>query len=164
MTSISSIKPGVTCIKCHRDLTLEVSINRGMGAVCAARVAEAAIGRGAAADVMLPFDPVTKDIICSRDDNNQVGFNIYPAIVHHSPSGFEWGYGGSGPADFALNILEHFMRERGEAATMLLGKQKICPMSWRLHQDFKWEHIATLPREGGIIKGDTIRKWIEHHA
>lgn len=26
-------------------------------------------------------------------------------IVRHSPTGFEWGYGGSGPADLALSIL-----------------------------------------------------------
>lgn len=26
-------------------------------------------------------------------------------IVYHSPTGFEWGYPGSGPADLALNIL-----------------------------------------------------------
>lgn len=26
-------------------------------------------------------------------------------IVRHSPDGFNWGYGGSGPADLALSIL-----------------------------------------------------------
>jgi len=26
-------------------------------------------------------------------------------LVNHSPSGFEWGYGGSGPAQFALALL-----------------------------------------------------------
>jgi hypothetical protein len=26
-------------------------------------------------------------------------------VVKHSPSGFSWGYGGSGPADLALSIL-----------------------------------------------------------
>jgi len=26
-------------------------------------------------------------------------------IVEHSPTGFQWGYGGSGPADLALSIL-----------------------------------------------------------
>ena len=26
-------------------------------------------------------------------------------IVRHSPDGFEWGYGGSGPADLALSIV-----------------------------------------------------------
>ena len=27
------------------------------------------------------------------------------ALVNHSPSGFEWGYGGSGPAQLALALL-----------------------------------------------------------
>lgn len=26
-------------------------------------------------------------------------------VVRHSPTGFEWGYGGSGPSDLALSIL-----------------------------------------------------------
>jgi len=29
--------------------------------------------------------------------------------VRHSPTGFEWGYGGSGPADLALSILWDFL-------------------------------------------------------
>ena len=32
-------------------------------------------------------------------------------IDYHSPDGFEWGYGGSGPADLALAILVDFFEE-----------------------------------------------------
>jgi len=28
-------------------------------------------------------------------------------VVRHSPTGFEWGYGGSGPADLSLSLLTH---------------------------------------------------------
>lgn len=34
--------------------------------------------------------------------------------VHHSPTGFEWGYGGSGPADLALSILWDWMGREPE--------------------------------------------------
>ena len=31
-----------------------------------------------------------------------------PHILRHSPTGFEFGYGGSGPADLAFSILVHW--------------------------------------------------------
>ena len=55
----------------------------------------------------------------------------------------EWGYSGSGPADFALNILALFTN-------------RIAAL-W-LHQEFKAMFIATAPHEGGrISKWDVIR-------
>lgn len=50
--------------------------------------------------------------------------------VRHSPTGFEWGYGGSGPADLALSIL-----------TDLAGKEA----ANHLYHEFKWTVIASLP-------------------
>jgi len=51
-------------------------------------------------------------------------------IINHSPDGFAWGYGGSGPAQLALAVcLEIFDKEA----------------AIRVYQDFKWKYIATLP-------------------
>jgi hypothetical protein len=86
-----------------------------------------------------------EDIICSRDENG-IHTNVPRRIVNHSPSGFDWGYGGSGPADFALNILSIFIGQ--EAAE-------------KYYQDFKWQFIAQLPHEGGTIKREDILNWIE---
>jgi len=86
-----------------------------------------------------------RDIICKRDENG-THFNIDQIEVFHSPDGMEWGYGGSGPSDFALNILLHFIDRK---------------FAYYLHQDFKWKFIATLPHEGGIIKNEDIRKWLD---
>lgn len=36
-------------------------------------------------------------------------------IVRHSPTGFNWGYGGSGPAQLALAILADFFGDKGKA-------------------------------------------------
>lgn len=58
--------------------------------------------------------------------------NVPHTWVHHSPDGFEYGYGGSGPSDLALNVL-------------LLFTDK--DTAWKLHQDFKWKFIATLKQE-----------------
>jgi hypothetical protein len=47
---------------------------------------------------------------------------------NHSPDGFNWGYGGSGPAQLALAIM-----------LKLTGKADG-------YQDFKWSVIAPLPQ------------------
>src|SRR6516165_8748734 len=49
-------------------------------------------------------------------------------LINHSPSGFEWGYGGSGPAQLALAILANCLHDDGAALVF--------------HQDFKWAFIA----------------------
>ena len=52
-------------------------------------------------------------------------------IRNHSPDGFCWGYGGSGPAQLALAILLELV-ERGVAISA--------------YQKFKWDFIAKLPQ------------------
>lgn len=64
----------------------------------------------------------------------------------HSPTGYEWGYGGSGPADLALNILARFL-EPWDA--------------WLFHQDFKVAHVVTLAPKGDTLDVGRIRRWIE---
>lgn len=109
----------------------------------------------------LPFDPVTKDIVCERRADG-LHFNIFQAFRHHSPTGMEWGYLGSGPADFALNILEIFVRELGEKPEVRLWDgSKITASAWRFHQAFKFSALFDLPREGGVIKGKDIRAWLK---
>jgi len=56
-------------------------------------------------------------------------------LENHSPTGFEWGYGGSGPAQLALALLAH--------AT---GDDRLAV---RNHQDFKWDVIGRIGREPG---------------
>ena len=85
-----------------------------------------------------------EDIVCSRDEDG-VHTNVPRRIIDHSPDWFEWGYGGSGPADFALNILSIFVGQ---------------DVAWRYHQDFKWAFVAPLLQKGGTIKLEDIRKWI----
>jgi hypothetical protein len=90
----------------------------GMGPVCRKKFAAANPEKDGATTANLPFDDATGDIVCQRDtaDRQQMGtvaFNINQAIVYHSPTGMEWGYNGSGPADFALNILNLFLPDDG---------------------------------------------------
>ena len=55
-------------------------------------------------------------------------------LWNHSPSGFEWGYGGSGPAQLALAILADHLGDDQEALNF--------------YQRFKWAIIAELPGPG----------------
>lgn len=69
-------------------------------------------------------------------------------LINHSPDGFAWGYGGSGPSQLALAILLE-----------LYGKDE----ALLRYQDFKWDFIATLPKDGDWeIKGTDIQLWIDH--
>jgi hypothetical protein len=57
---------------------------------------------------MIKAIPNFGDITCCRDEGG-IHTNVPQRIVQHSPTGFAWGYGGSGPADLALNILSIFV-------------------------------------------------------
>jgi hypothetical protein len=65
--------------------------------------------------------------------------------VRHSPTGFEFGYGGSGPADLALSILWNF-----------LGKEP----SRILYTDFKSRFVARWKDEWEITSLE-IQSWID---
>jgi hypothetical protein len=99
------------------------------------------------ADIQLPAVP-GGDIILKRI-NGRPATNVPHRLTKHSPTGYEWGYAGSGPADLALNILLMFV----DPAT-----------AERLHQEFKQAFIATLPEEGGVIKREDIEHWIAEHT
>ncbi|MHB8646200.1 MAG: DUF6166 domain-containing protein [Thermomicrobiales bacterium] len=109
----------------------------------------------------LDVETIDTDIRCERDDEG-TRFNIMQRVRHHSPTGMEWGYAGSGPADFALNILDRFLPAGtdGWEGTPCWDKNIVSRMAWSLHQDFKFAFIAALPYEGGVISGARIREWI----
>lgn len=75
---------------------------------------------------------------------------IVTHIVHHSPTGIEWGYGGSGPADLALSLL----------CDLGLPKR----VALRLHQCFKADVVAHLDRACWTLSGQAIAQWISIHA
>jgi len=110
-----------------------------------------------------------------------------PHIIRHSPTGMEWGYGGSGPADLARSILID-----------ALGPAALCPaclgskrLAWepeadaevpfdpaRHHEDqalgclcddgyrplpyqaFKWEFVARWQQDGWRIERKQVLAWL----
>jgi hypothetical protein len=65
-------------------------------------------------------------------------------LYNHSPDGFEWGYGGSGPTQLALAILADYLNDDEQALN--------------LYQRFKWEVIATLPKKSWTLNEHQIRE------
>jgi hypothetical protein len=81
-------------------------------------------------------------------------------VKRHSPTGFEWGYAGSGPADLSLSILaDHF----GEQPQKFDGREYEACRSLRLYQEFKREVIAGLSRDDWTRTSDQIAAWVEKH-
>ena len=64
-------------------------------------------------------------------------------LDNHSPTGFEWGYGGSGPAQLALALLADALGD-GEKAL-------------RLHQEFKFRIVAGLPKASWFMTDEQVR-------
>jgi hypothetical protein len=78
-------------------------------------------------------------VACTVNDNP---LPLRLDLWNHSPTGFEFGYGGSGPAQLALAILADCCGD--ELAVVY-------------HQPFKWAVIARLPAEGGSLTGTLVR-------
>jgi len=63
-------------------------------------------------------------------------------LFNHSPTGFEWGYAGSGPAQLSLALLADALGDDKEAL--------------RLHQDFKFAVITGLPRNSWKLTREEV--------
>ena len=70
---------------------------------------------------------------------------LHLGVRNHSPTGFAWGYGGSGPAQLALALLID--------AT---GDQDL---ALRHHQDFKWRYVGGWGTSWSISQAE-IRQFI----
>lgn len=97
--------------------------------------------------------------------------SIYPLrhLIWHSPTGFECGDSGYGPADLALSILaDHFGFEekQAEVRDVLLGKRStnyLARVAAGLHQDFKFAFIGRIKLdllESRRLEDFLISEWL----
>jgi len=84
-------------------------------------------------------------------------------VIHHSTSGLEVGYGGSGPADLALSILCDALPNLGFGAdyNITIFDGECDANAFALHQAFKFDFIAPMSRDGGEITMDQIFHWVD---
>jgi len=144
------------CSRCGRPLRDPKSRAMGMGPICAARFR---------ADMAMRAEAQTAGVFVT------VNGRPLRHVVRHSPTGMEWGYGGSGPADLALSILtDYFGRCRSRPIRgSLRGIGEIARLVDnaivdKLYQQFKWDVIAGLPREGWRLTGEQIASWLAAHG
>ena len=72
-----------------------------------------------------------------------------PHVVRHSPSGPEWGYRGSGPADCARSVLLALVDEATAESH---------------YQAFKDEVVALLPEHGAVVQRTVVLAWLSGPA
>jgi len=109
-------------------------------------------------------DALIAGVSCWRAPDGTAISSIPHRHVHYAPTGFDWGFGGSGPADLALNVLALFLPLAADVTGVALRDgSSISEATWALHQAFKYDLIATLPRAGGHLTAETIRAWITTH-
>lgn len=97
---------------------------------------------------------------------------LYTNVPHwfDDGTGFEWGYGGSGPMRFSLNILETVFRHKNFQGHILNPQEfanwqgQCFFMSWHLVHKFKDDFICVSPKEGSIISIESIVSWMENYG
>lgn len=123
-------------------------------------------------------------LLAERCPDGSLRANV-PHVRYHSPSGYECGYEGSGPADLAISVLHALLPPlteadeeaqyelKGEAFEQAINdptrwsekvgvdRIRVSYLAARLHQLFKTEFIARMPKEGGHIPIAHIHAWIE---
>ena len=98
------------------------------------------------------------------------GVERLPHVAVHSPTGFQWGYGGSGPADLALSLLCHVlgvMPIPGTLSTTPYFERygEAFERAWALHQPFKWEVVARFPMdEPWTLAREQVERFVERNS
>ena len=153
--------PPTHCRVCGRLLTDPRSITKTLGPICA-RNGDHTTENGdddVPGDFTL-FEPMNEGIILRRDDRG-VWTNVPHVVTHHSPTGYEFGYAGSGPADLALNIVEIMLNRLGSSGERVTCWRGDCwALAYALHQEFKFQFIASAPRAGLVIPYVEVEQWI----
>ena len=93
-----------------------------------------------------------KSVIKGYGDSREVFIDDVPlnplksqSAFNHSPDGFNWGYGGSGPSQLALALLLEITNKE---------------TALRHYQSFKWDVVAGLPKDFEI-SGEKIFNWLD---
>ena len=86
-----------------------------------------------------------EDVVLWRTLEGEAHVSV-PHAIRHSPTGIEWGYGGSGPADLALSVLLALTDEQAANA---------------LYHRFKHEVVASVPEAGGVLRAADVRRWVK---
>jgi hypothetical protein len=104
--------------------------------------------------------PLSEKNIVVMSTNGIVWANVplYLKEVNHSPTGFEWGYYGSGPAQLAYAILRTWEE-------MVEGRDKRQAKAYalRMYQVFKDDVIAGIKEDEWTITSERVGTWVSDY-
>jgi len=174
------------CAYCGLERNNAVAGRTGFHGVCLQRMSEAA--RKSEGDqnrfILEPYYKGGQDDVFWERRADGLYTNVLRVVVWHSPTGYEVGYAGSGPADFALNIAENFMphrpltdREKREGVVYNLDAirpEREPENCWRqfyasrfammVHQKLKETFLMSQSeRKGGKIEGATLFEFMTNN-
>ncbi len=166
------------CGRCHRPLTDPESIQLGIGPECRKHkhgfIDASLCKRDEFHDQFDNAIPFERALVLRRgfrplfrDDPERVGgvvTNVPHLVVHHSPDGYEFGYGGSGSADLALNACQLYLNMTGYEGKVTKCYDGECwSLAYALHQGFKSYFIASAPKTGKVIPFTELDTWFKIH-
>lgn len=134
----------MNCVVCNKPITDAVSLERGVGPDCW-QMLQGAMDKHSSHFADRYCGKFDGDVVLMRGADGAPMTNIPHKVLMHSPTGYEWGFNGKGPADLALNILLQYAR--ADVAIV-----------W--HQQFKKDFLEKAPKEGMKIEGKRIKQWI----
>lgn len=102
------------------------------------------------------FRTPKQDCIVLVNEGGEAWANLplYLNEVNHSPTGFEWGYYGSGPSQLAYAILRYMFGK------MYLKPENAQEKAEEYYLQFKQRVIATIDRKQWILKEEDIVNFI----
>jgi hypothetical protein len=127
-------------------------------------------------DEYLPLPLKDHGLVMRREDGSgprgTVKTNVPHRVQMGSPDGFEFGYGGSGPSDLALNAVEHLIQHlasEGKIETPSeyyteeegqVEKGRVSSLAFRLSQEFKSTFVASAADSGASHDFEELRNWL----
>lgn len=142
------------CIYCRRPLRKLRRNHLLIGDECLTKANRDRAAVKSAAPSLLTFG-----LFCQRLRDGRKVINVKHLIRHHARE-LDWGYGGAGPADLALNVLHHLIPAK-PGDDMRVGGIIVSEQAWRMYQAFKWRFIQPIPDEGGSVPIANMTRWIK---
>lgn len=138
------------CRKCNRPLKSPKAIANGIGPVCARKEQAEAKTTENHDMIIRPWDgsaPLwAKRLNPGSGTTSQIETNIPFVHREKSPTGYNWGYAGSGPACLAQNVLEAIFPKNSAVS--------------RLYQLFKQEWIEGCKMDMIVFEPLGLLNWI----
>lgn len=92
-------------------------------------------------------------VIFTVDGETWANVPLYLEEVNHSPTGFEWGYWGSGPSQLAYAMLRVYFR--------VVLKDDTQDLARGLYAQFKFDIIGKLRKDEWEMDGSFITNWLQ---